>query len=1168
MPTVVSSFKYPAATAWQSLCGLIVCAVLCFPGRPDASAATYHLVHAFQGDAGDGATPSLGSSLIASGSTLYGMTSSGGVRTNGVLFKVDTSGSGFQVVHSFNGYSFINDTGAPKDDGAFAIGTPVLIGSTLYGMTQFGGSNGFGTVFKVNTDGSGFQVLHHFGGVNDGYAPDGSLAFDGTFLYGMTQSGGNSALASIGVLFRINTNGANYLILRNFTVGNNGASTPLGSPLVAGSVIYGMTSLGGPLNQGAIFSINTNGSGYQVLHNFTGVVTDGAHPQGSLTLSGSTLFGMTKDGGSNNVGAAFKMDISGSGYTNIHNFAITEGWAPYGDLTISGSTLYGMTRNGSVSGPVAFQVDTNGNGYQVLHNFQFPATFTDGSLPAGSLLLINSNLFGMCTLGGSSSPHLGCVFALNLGGGGGGGGGTAPTITTSSPLAVGTVGTAYSQALTAAGGTAPYTFGVAAGSLPVGLKLSGATISGIPTTTGLAIFSLKVTGKDGLSSTNNFALIVVPAPDLTVPTIAIVSPASGQRVSNNVFTATGTARDNVAVAGIYYRLNGGDWTPAATLNNWTNWSAANLTLQVGTNSLSVYAADSSANFSTTNTVKFVYVLSGPFTLLIEGAGTVTPNLSGQSLEIGKNYSLTAKAGKGFAFGNWTSDSFSSNAPTLVFTMQSNLVVTARFLDITRPVNVFVAPHASQRWSNELFTATGKASDNVGVSNVFYRLNTGEWLSAVTTNGWTNWTAELTLLVGSNAVTTFAVDAAGNRSLTNTVRFTYVLTAPIIVGTNGSGTITPNLNGQLLEIGKSYSMTAKAAKGFVFHDWTGSLITNTSKLSFVMASNLIFIAEFLDITRPVNAILSPKAKETVTNTPPVATGKATDNMGVSNVWYRANQLLWHPADLAGDGMNWSTPSLVDSLFSGSNSISAFAVDAAGNVSLTNTILFNYVIQPVADWAPDSLNGLLALATPSSNSPLSVAFDLQSFTQFSASNSDEADDYGVGLYTYTKTGTNTAQLALNFSSPPDRTNDSGLSVNLVFTNHYSGYFTNDDDGGGDDTGGFDLSIPASLVPATLAGRTLTAIDNGQNDTNTIKLLNGVNFTDVRTGHAGTRSGNYNFVRYSPVGAMLTFTFTNVADLGSTIFAQAQFTNTTGGNYRFTSFDNTGTLQDSGNGRFNLK
>jgi hypothetical protein len=363
------------------------------------------------------------------------------------------------------------------------------------------------------------------------------------------------------------------------------------------------------------------------------------------------------------------------------------------------------------------------------------------------------------------------------------------------------------------------------------------------------------------------------------------------------------------------------------------------------------------------------------------------------------------------------------------------------------------------------------------------------------------------------------------------------------------------------------MTAKTAKGFVFFNWTGSLITNTTKISFVMASNLTFVANFVDITRPVNAILTPKAKETVTNAAPAATGKATDNVGVSNVWYQVNQLPWNQADLAIDGQNWSTPGLLGSLLSGSNSLSAFAVDAAGNISLTNTILFKYVIQPVADWAPDSLNGLLALVTPSSNSPLNAAFDLQSFTQFSSTNSDEADDYGVGRYTYTKTGTNTAQLALTFSGPPDRTNDSGDSVNLVFTNHYSGYFTNDG-GGGDNTGGFEVSIPASLVPGTLAGRTLTAIDNGQNETNTIKLLNGANFTDVRTGHSGTRSGSYNFVRYSPVGAMLTLTFTNVADLGTTVYAQTQFTNATGGNFRFTSFDNLGALQDSGNGRFNLK
>src|SRR5262249_16669706 len=162
-----------------------------------------------------------------------------------------------------------------------------------------------------------------------------------------------------------------------------------------------------------------------------------------------------------------------------------------------------------------------------------------------------------------------------------------------------------------------------------------------------------------------------------------------------------------------------------------------------------------------------------------------------------------------------------------------------------------------------------------------------------------------------------------------------------------------------------------------------------------------------------AILSPKAKETVTNAPPVASGKATDNVGVSNVWYRANQLLWHPANLAVDRMNWNTADLSDSFFSGSNSISAYALHSPGNISLTNTALFTYVIQPVADWAPDSLNGLLALATPSSNSPLHVAFDLQSFTQSSTTNSDHVDDYGVGLYTYHKTGTNTAEVALTFT-----------------------------------------------------------------------------------------------------------------------------------------------------------
>ena len=58
-----------------------------------------------------------------------------------------------------------------------------------------------------------------------------------------------------------------------------------------GSTLYGMTLVGGADSHGNIFSINTDGSGYQNLFCFNGA--NGAYPYGDLTLDGSTLYGMT-----------------------------------------------------------------------------------------------------------------------------------------------------------------------------------------------------------------------------------------------------------------------------------------------------------------------------------------------------------------------------------------------------------------------------------------------------------------------------------------------------------------------------------------------------------------------------------------------------------------------------------------------------------------------------------------------------------------------------------------------------------------------------------------------------------------------------------------------------------------------------------------------------------
>jgi hypothetical protein len=87
---------------------------------------------------------------------------------------------------------------------------------------------------------------------------------------------------------------------------------------------------------------------------------------------------------------------------------------------------------------------------------------------------------------------------------------TPPIIITTSPLAAGTVGAAYNQALSASGGTPPYTWSLAEGSsLPSGLSLgTDGVISGTPITAVSGIFTIQVTGNDNLSSTASFTLTI------------------------------------------------------------------------------------------------------------------------------------------------------------------------------------------------------------------------------------------------------------------------------------------------------------------------------------------------------------------------------------------------------------------------------------------------------------------------------------------------------------------------------------------------------------------------------------------------------------------------------------------------------------------------------------
>lgn len=259
--------------------------------------------------------------------------------------------------------------------------------------------------------------------------------------------------------------------------------------------------------------------------------------------------------------------------------------------------------------------------------------------------------------------------------------------------------------------------------------------------------------------------------DIARPTLTITNPIkTGEKWSNTAFTVSGSSADNVAVSNVFVSLNGGDWAMAILADNGSNWSEQ-LTLTPGTNTIVAYAVDTGGNVSKTNGVKLLYLLNTPLALNINGDGTVKPITNNEQLAINLNYTMTASPDKGFAFQYWSGGVTMSINPKLSFTMSSNLTINANFRDVTKPVSKIISPVANEKWTNSTITATGEASDNVGVAGVWAQINNGGWVEAETINNFTNWSAtNLTILAGNNLLQAFAVDAAGNVSKTNEVKF--------------------------------------------------------------------------------------------------------------------------------------------------------------------------------------------------------------------------------------------------------------------------------------------------------------------------------------------------------------------------------------------------------------
>jgi uncharacterized repeat protein (TIGR03803 family) len=259
--------------------------------------------------------------LVLSGNTLFGTTSDGGSKGKGTLFAVRTDGTGFTNLHNFAGLS------TSPGDGSAPYAGLVLSGNTLYGTTPFGSGIDNGTVFKINTDGNGYAIIHTFSFTTystnwDGANPFAELTLAGDILYGTAANGGMTG--GRGTVFALGTNGSNFRTLYSFSIASSSAVTnsdgahPYGGVIRSGGTLYGTATFGGYAGNGTVFAVATNGTGFRVLRSFTPRVarddnystnSDGANPRGRLILSGNVLYGTAEQGGTIGLGTVFSLSL-------------------------------------------------------------------------------------------------------------------------------------------------------------------------------------------------------------------------------------------------------------------------------------------------------------------------------------------------------------------------------------------------------------------------------------------------------------------------------------------------------------------------------------------------------------------------------------------------------------------------------------------------------------------------------------------------------------------------------------------------------------------------------------------------------------------------------------------------------------------------------------------
>ena len=317
--------------------------------------------------------------------------------------------------------------GPPLDGDSISAPLVQASDGTIFGVTAAGGANNSGTIFKVQPDGSGYQIVFSFPA---GTSRTARYAFiqgrDGTLfgtLRGQNQTDGSQLS---GALYRINPDGTGYAIIHIFAptsaaaFGTDGMDPGGGLVQGADGNLYGLTTSGSVTStarddsRGTVWRCAPDGSGYRVIFSFNGgqFGTNGSSPTTLIQGRDGNLYGTAINGGANatassSPGVVFTLRTDGSGFSLLHSFSDQAGTpvSPQSPLVhAADGFLYGTTAGGrgnstSAAGAV-FKIRPDGSGFQVVYSFVNSTSPTAISPRESFFQGIDGSLYGRTNQGG------------------------------------------------------------------------------------------------------------------------------------------------------------------------------------------------------------------------------------------------------------------------------------------------------------------------------------------------------------------------------------------------------------------------------------------------------------------------------------------------------------------------------------------------------------------------------------------------------------------------------------------------------------------------------------------------------------------------------------------------------------------------------------------------